>query len=76
MIRRSTRHPFTRALYELQADNTILVTDGDKQGLFDAAGRWLSGALRECDPQLCVWVGNNPELQQKVADSHMAQLST
>jgi hypothetical protein len=57
MSARSTRHPFTHALYVRQSDGNILVTDGDKQGLFRPDGRWISGALREADPQLCVWVG-------------------
>jgi len=50
------RHPFTRALYERDGEGNILVTDGEKRGLFTAQGRWLSGELRECDPQLCGWV--------------------
>ncbi|MGB5756471.1 MAG: hypothetical protein WBM50_06125 [Acidimicrobiales bacterium] len=49
-------HPFTKALYERDGDGNIIVTDGDLQGLFTADGRWLSGELRECDPQLCGWV--------------------
>jgi len=74
MTRRSTRHPFTNGLYELQPDGTILVTEGDRAGNFDRQGRWLSGALKQADPQLCVWVGNNPETQS-VSDSHIAQPS-
>jgi hypothetical protein len=71
MIPRSTRHPFTHALYEKQADGNILVTDRDAQGLFRPDGRWISGALREADPQLCVWVGANiPEAP--LSDSRMA----
>ena len=57
MTARSTRHPFTHALYEQQPDGNILVTAGDKPGLFRSDGRWISGALRAADPQLCVWVG-------------------
>ena len=75
MTARSTRHPFTNALYELQSDGTIVVTDGARQGRFQRDGQWISGELRESDPQLCVWVANNPETQEKVSDSHVAQLS-
>lgn len=50
------RHPFTNALYEQDDSGNILVSDGDKHGVFTPAGRWLSGELRECDPQLCGWV--------------------
>ena len=54
------KHPFGGALYELQADGTVLITDGDKQGLFKRDGRWISGELREADPQMCVWITNQP----------------
>jgi hypothetical protein len=48
------RHPFTRALYEPE-DGSVRVTAGDRTGLFTAEGRWISGELREADPQLCGW---------------------
>ena len=51
------KHPFTGALYEVVDDGNIRVTDGDKTGLFRRNGSWLSGDIRECDPQLCNWVG-------------------
>lgn len=54
-------HPFTKALYERDGDGNIIVIDGDLKGLFTAEGRWLSGELRECDPQLCGWVAG-PQL--------------
>jgi hypothetical protein len=50
-------HPFSKALYEVDDDGNIRVTDGDRSGVFDTSGRWISGELRECDPQLCGWVG-------------------
>jgi hypothetical protein len=50
------RHPFSQALYEQDGEGNILVTDGERSGLFTSKGRWLSGDLRECDPQLCNWV--------------------
>lgn len=54
---RGIRHPFTNALYEQDGEGHILVTDGTRSGLFATDGRWISGDLRECDPQLCGWVG-------------------
>jgi hypothetical protein len=51
------RHPFSKALYELDDDGNIRVTHGDRVGVFTTRGRWISGELRECDPQLCGWVG-------------------
>ena len=50
------RHPFSQALYEQDGEGNILVTDGERSGLFTSKGRWLSGDLRECDPQLFNWV--------------------
>ena len=59
------KHPFTGALYERYESDAsdsadgrarIRVTSGDSQGLFTHEGEWVSGELRECDPQLCGWV--------------------
>ena len=50
-------HPFSGALYEQDGEGRILVTDGDRTGTFTIKGRWVEGELRECDPQLCGWVG-------------------
>ena len=48
------KHPFSGALYEPEA-GAVRVTLGDRDGLFTAEGRWISGELREADPQLCGW---------------------
>jgi hypothetical protein len=52
-------HPFTGALYEEDGAGNIRVTSasGDRSGIFGSDGHWISGDLRECDPQLCNWVG-------------------
>jgi hypothetical protein len=47
------KHPFSGALYEQDGQGNILVTQGDKSGLFKGDGRWISGELRQADPQLC-----------------------
>lgn len=51
------RHPYTNALYEQDGEGNIRVTRGDKVGIFRIDGSWISGELRDCDPQLCNWVG-------------------
>jgi hypothetical protein len=52
------RHPFTGALYEQTGDGTIKVTESDgRSGVFGRDGHWIDGDVRECDPQLCNWVG-------------------
>ncbi|MFM8857003.1 MAG: hypothetical protein ACKOI2_07315 [Actinomycetota bacterium] len=50
-------HPFSKALYELDDDGTIRVTKDGVSGTFSLYGRHLAGELRECDPQMCGWVG-------------------
>jgi hypothetical protein len=50
-------HPFSKALYEQDGEGNVRVTDGARSGLFTTKGVWLSGELRECDPQRCGWVG-------------------
>jgi hypothetical protein len=50
-------HPFTRALYERIDEGHVRVTQGAVSGVFAPDGRWLEGALKEADPQLCGWVG-------------------
>ena len=50
-------HPFTKALYLKTTEGNIRVTNGDLEGLFRIDGSWIEGELRECDPQLCGWVG-------------------
>ena len=62
-------HPFTRALYERHGDGEIKVTDGERVGVFTSDGRWISGELRECDPQLCNWVAGPQVLNHRVAES-------
>jgi hypothetical protein len=66
-----TRHAFSGALYELDADGNVVITDGDRQGVFRPDGRWISGELRQADPQMCNWVSNVPGPATD-ADSHLS----
>ncbi len=51
-------HPFTKARYERNDDGTVTVTSsGGSSGVFERRGKWISGELRECDAQVCGWVG-------------------
>jgi hypothetical protein len=36
--------------------NAVRVTDGGSWGLFDRFGGWIEGDIRQCDPQLCIWL--------------------
>ena len=52
------KHPFSGALYERHDDGHIVVTAADgRRGVFLRSGKWVSGDLRECDAQVCNWVG-------------------
>lgn len=62
------RHPFTRTLYERDDDGNVVVTDGDRRGIFTADGRWLQGELRFCDPQLCGWVAGPQVGNHRMSD--------
>ena len=58
----SMYHPFdTEALYQVDEDGNIRVSRGNTVGIFTAQGIHLAGELKQADPQLCVWVGNNPD---------------
>ena len=58
----SMYHPFdTEALYQADEDGNIRITRGNSVGVFTAQGIHLSGDIKQADPQLCVWVGNNPD---------------
>ncbi len=59
-------HPFTRALYERIDAQRVRVTLGEKSGVFGTDGRWLEGALREADPQLCGWLGGPRMLHHRL----------
>lgn len=66
-------HPFDpETLYELNEDGNIRLSNGNKVGIFTHEGRYLSGDIREADPQLCVWVGNNPDPEGQLATSRLA----
>ena len=67
------KHPFGGALYEQDGNGNILVTlaDGSRSGTFTVEGKHLSGELRECDPQMCGWVGG-----PQMANHRMSKAST
>ena len=34
----------------------LFAAQGDLWGRFDRFGGWLEGPLRQCDPQMCIWL--------------------
>ena len=58
----SMYHPFdTDTLYQCDDDGNIRLTNGNSVGIFTTEGIYISGDIKHADPQLCVWVGNNPD---------------
>ncbi len=58
----SLYHPFeTDTLYQADEDGNIRVSRGNSLGIFTRQGIPVSGDIKQADPQLCVWVGNNPD---------------
>lgn len=60
-------HPFSKALYEQDGNGNIRVTHKHREGIFGVDGHWISGELKECDPQLCGWVAGPQIANHRVA---------
>ena len=76
----SIKHPFDpESLYQLDDDGNIRITRGNAVGVFTTEGIHISGEIKQADPQLCVWIGNNPDpetaFQRAGRSSHMAKRS-
>lgn len=64
----SLTHPFDpETLYQMDEDGNIRLTRGNSVGVFTRWGVHLSGDIQQADPQLCNWVGNNPDLTQVIS---------
>lgn len=69
----SLYHPFdTDHLYEMTEDGNIKITTPNKQGIFTDQGIYISGDLKQADPQLCVWVANNPDPKTQLSSPRVA----
>jgi hypothetical protein len=55
------------AVYELDDDGNIVVSRDGSSGVFTGNGVWLSGDVRDADPELCRWIdsGKNPSPRLK-----------
>lgn len=66
-------HPFDpETLYERMEDGNIRVSKGGKEGIFTCEGVYISGDIREADPQVCNWVNNVPDPGTQLATSRIA----
>lgn len=52
---REIRHPLSGAVYGLDG-SLVRVEKADVVGWFDQNGRWVRGAVRSADPELCRWI--------------------
>ncbi|MCR9277019.1 MAG: hypothetical protein NXH85_03520 [Pseudomonadaceae bacterium] len=58
----SMTHPFdTDTLYQCDEHGNIVLTRGNSRGVFTRWGVHIDGDILQADPQLCNWVGNNPD---------------
>ncbi|MGE3693108.1 MAG: hypothetical protein AB7F98_17165 [Novosphingobium sp.] len=66
-------HPLTRARYEAQGPDLVRVSDGAKWGMFDRYGGWIEGELRQCDPQMCIWLTGLVVVEARKAPAESGQ---
>ena len=59
------RHALANSEYQAESPNSVRVVDGDRWGRFDRYGAWLEGEIRNCDPQLCIWLTGLLIVQQR-----------
>jgi len=52
------------------------VSNGNQWGIFTKEGVHLRGEIRQADPQLCVWVGNNPGEEGQLRSAAVAAKRT
>lgn len=55
------RHPLSGAIYTLRKDGLVDVENNGLTGVFSFDGRYRSGALRQADPHLLLWIAG-PQL--------------
>ena len=53
---RTIKHPLSGALYDLTDTGTVLVQKDGATGEFTSEGRYITGAIKQCDPHICVWI--------------------
>lgn len=60
------RHALANTEYHAESANSVRVVDKDNRwGRFDRYGAWLEGEIRQCDPQLCIWLTGLVVVQER-----------
>ncbi|MDA0979074.1 MAG: hypothetical protein O3B72_10980 [Proteobacteria bacterium] len=68
------RHPFEpETIYDLNEDGNVTITRDGSVGVFTPEGIYISGDIREADPQMCVWTANNPDPNSQLTPSRFAE---
>lgn len=55
------KHPMSGATYTLRDDGLVEVENNGLEGVFEFNGKHRSGALRQADPHMLVWIAG-PQL--------------
>jgi len=55
------KHPMTGATYTLREDGLVTVENNGLEGVFACNGQHRSGALRQADPHMLMWMAG-PQL--------------
>ena len=66
---RQLKHALTGVIYELTEDGNVLLSKDGTSALYDPEGRYISGEIRDVDPELCRWVGLGPRERGNVSDN-------
>ena len=53
---RKRRHPLSGAIYDVDDQGLVHVTQDGRTGVFTSEGDWLSGDLTHADAHLCGWL--------------------
>lgn len=65
---KSLKHPLSGALYTTREDGLVEVDNNGAKGLFYYDGRHHSGAIRQADPHMLLWLAG-PQLPTSVSMS-------
>lgn len=66
---RQLKHAITGVIYELTEDGNVMLSKDGRTAIYDAEAHYISGEIRDVDPELCRWVGLGPRERGNVSDN-------
>lgn len=66
---RQLKHPLTGVIYELTSDGNVMLSKNGMTAIYDPDARFITGDIRDIDPELCRWVGFGPKVRGNVSDN-------